>query len=364
MDFGQIITYVMLFFALIGAVDRCLGCKFGPGKTFEQGFETMGSLALAMIGLNTVAPLISAYVSPVLTPLCQAVGIDPSFIAGLLLANDCGGWPLALALGQDELVAKFMGSIVGSIMGCTVTFTIPFCFSATAQEKRGSIAKGLIIGLISVPVGCFAGGLFMGINLISLILNLLPLIILSLVFIAGLKFAEKITVKIVTVFGYIITAVITVSLAIAMVIKVMGIDVPLLTPFDESLLVIGSIAIVLCGAFTMLFFVNKLFGKSFGKIGKKLGVNETSVMGIITTAVNSIPTFGMMKDMDDRGVIINTAFAVAGSFMLGDHLAYVASTDASISLPLILGKLFGGALAIILALFMTKDKTESEKSES
>ncbi|MBP3323870.1 MAG: ethanolamine utilization protein EutH [Clostridia bacterium] len=361
MDFGQIITYIMLFFALIGALDRCIGCKFGPGKTFEQGFETMGPLALAMIGLNTVAPLISNYISPVLSPVCQALGIDPSFIAGLLLANDCGGWPLALALGQDELVAKFMGSIVGSIMGCTVTFTVPFCFSATAAEKRTSVAKGLIIGLITVPVGCFAGGLFMGINPLTLIINLLPLIILSLAFIAGLKFAEKVTVKIVTVFGYIITAVITVSLAIAMVIKVMGLNAPLFTPFDESLMVIGNIAIVLCGAFTMLFFVNKLFRKSFGKIGKKLGISETSVMGIVTTAVNSIPSFGMMKDMEEKGVVINTAFAVCGSFMLGDHLAYVASTDASISLPLILGKLIGGVFALIIAFIVTKDK--KEKSE-
>ena len=120
MDFGQIITCIMLVFALIGAADRCLGCRFGPGKSFEEGFSTMGPLVLAMVGINTVVPLISKYLSPVLAPMCASVGLDPSFVAGILLANDCGGWPLALALGQDELIAKFMGSIFGSVMGCTL----------------------------------------------------------------------------------------------------------------------------------------------------------------------------------------------------------------------------------------------------
>ena len=90
MEFGQIFTYVMLAFALVGALDRCFGCKFGPGKAFEDGFATMGPLVLAMIGINTVAPLLSKYLAPVLTPVCQSVGIDPSVVAGMLLANDSG----------------------------------------------------------------------------------------------------------------------------------------------------------------------------------------------------------------------------------------------------------------------------------
>ena len=44
MSIGDIITYIMLFFALIGAADRAIGCKFGPGKSFEKGFEATGAL--------------------------------------------------------------------------------------------------------------------------------------------------------------------------------------------------------------------------------------------------------------------------------------------------------------------------------
>ena len=51
MSVGSVITIVMLVFALIGAADRAFGCRFGPGKSFEKGFEASGALILAMIAL-------------------------------------------------------------------------------------------------------------------------------------------------------------------------------------------------------------------------------------------------------------------------------------------------------------------------
>ena len=101
MEVGRIITYFMLFFSLIGAADRVLGCRFGPGRNFEKGFEASGALILAMIGPIALAPLIGSSLAPILSPTLGKLGIDPSVIAGLFLANDSGGWPLALALADD-----------------------------------------------------------------------------------------------------------------------------------------------------------------------------------------------------------------------------------------------------------------------
>ena len=356
MSIGDIITYIMLFFALIGAADRAIGCKFGPGKSFEKGFEATGALILAMIGPIAIAPLISKYLAPVLTPVCEAVGIDPSIIAGLFLANDSGGWTLAMALTQDELVGKFAGSIVGSMMGCAIMFAFPMSFALTSKENRPLVAKGLTIGLITIPFGCFVGGLCFGINIVKLLLNLLPLIIFSGIFIVGLTFFEKITIKIVTVLGYVITAILTVALAAAMVIKVMNWEVEDFGTFDEGMLVIGGIAIFLCGAFTLLFFLQKFFGKSFDKLGKKMGMDEQSIVGLLTTSVNAIPMFGMTNNMNERGVVVNIAYLVPASFMIGDHLAFQAAVDTSAVVPLIVGKLAGGVLAIVLAMMMTKPK--------
>ncbi|MBR5681095.1 MAG: ethanolamine utilization protein EutH, partial [Clostridia bacterium] len=122
MAVGDIITYIMLFFALIGAADRAIGCRLGPGKSFEKGIEAAGALILAMIGPIALAPLIASSLAPVLTPVFGKLGIDPSVIAGLFLANDSGGWPLALALANDAAVGRLTGSVMGSTMGCALLF--------------------------------------------------------------------------------------------------------------------------------------------------------------------------------------------------------------------------------------------------
>ena len=356
MTIGDIITYIMLAFALIGAADRAIGCKFGPGKSFEKGFEATGALILAMIGPITIAPLIAKYFAPVLSPMCETLGIDPSIVAGLFLANDSGGWPLALALAEDPMIGKFNGSVVGSTMGCAIMFAFPMGFALCPKEKRALVAKGLTIGIITIPIACFVSGLFFGIGIFKLLVNLLPLIVFAGIFIIGLVFFEKITIKIVTWFGYILTAILTIALAAAMVIKVMGFEVENVGSFDEGMLVIGGIAIFLCGAFTILFFLEKYCAKFFARIGKKMGMDEDSILGLLTTSVNAIPMFGMTNKMNDRGVVVNMAYLVPASFIIGDHLAFQAAVDSSTTLPFIVGKLAGGIVAVVIAMFMTREK--------
>ncbi|MBQ3860794.1 MAG: ethanolamine utilization protein EutH [Clostridia bacterium] len=356
MSVGSVITIVMLVFALIGAADRAFGCRFGPGKSFEKGFEASGALILAMIGPFALAPLIAKIAAPVLSPVCEALGIDPSVIAGLLLANDSGGWPLALALAKDPEIGRFTGSVMASTMGCAVMFAFPAGFALTPKEKRPAVAKGLAAGLVTVPLACFVSGLLFGIGIGPLLRNLLPLILFSALFAAGLLFCERITVKIVTVFGYALTAILTFALAAAMTVKVLRLDVPDLGAFDDGMLIIGEIVIFLAGAFTLLFFLEKACGKLFRRIGEKTGTDAASVLGIVTTSVNAIPVLAMTKDMNERGVVVNMAYLVPASFVIGDHLAFQLTADPSTALPFIVGKLAGGAGAIALAMFLTREK--------
>ncbi|MBO7403917.1 MAG: ethanolamine utilization protein EutH [Clostridia bacterium] len=356
MDAGTWISVIMLFFALIGAADRAIGCRFGPGKAFERGFEASGTLILAMIGPIALAPLIAKLLSPVLTPICGKLGLDPSLLAGLLLADDSGGWPLALALAKDPAVGRLNGSVVGSTMGCAVMFAFPVGFALTPKERKPLLAKGLAIGLSAVPVACFVGGLCLGVGLRTLLWNLTPLFLFSALFVLGLLFAERVTVKIVTVFGYLLTAILTAALAAAMVIKVMNWEVEDFGTFDEGMLVIGTIAIFLAGAFTILFFLEKLCGSFFERLGVRTGMDGASILGMVTTSVNAIPMFGMMKNMNDRGLVVNAAFLVPASFMIGDHLAFQLSVDPSTAVPLIAGKLAGGIAAIALAMLLTREK--------
>ena len=38
--------YIMVFFMAVGALDKCIGNKFGYGEKFEEGIMAMGALAL------------------------------------------------------------------------------------------------------------------------------------------------------------------------------------------------------------------------------------------------------------------------------------------------------------------------------
>ena len=78
-------------------------------------------------------------------------------------------------------------------------------------------------------------------------------------------------------------------------------------------------------------------------------MNDSSVLGFITTHANSIPMFSMMKDMDKKGRIMNMTFAVSAGFALGDHLAFTLSFDGKYAIPLMIGKLVGGVFATVLA---------------
>lgn len=74
-------------FALVGALDRITGNHLKLGDEFEKGIMSTGPLALAMVGMITVAPAISRVLVPVLSGFAQLLHIDLSFIAGFI-AND------------------------------------------------------------------------------------------------------------------------------------------------------------------------------------------------------------------------------------------------------------------------------------
>jgi ethanolamine transporter len=90
------------------------------------------------------------------------------------------------------------------------------------------------------------------------------------------------------------------------------------------------------------------------KLGKLLGVNDAAAAGLIASLANSIATFRLVKDMDNRGKVVNIAFAVSAAFVFGDHLGFTAGFAPEMLTAVIVGKLTGGVCAIALALLLTR----------
>ena len=353
----DIIIWILGLFAVLGGLDRIFGNRFGLGKPFEEGILAMGSLALAMIGIISLAPVLAGLLKPIVVPAYEFLGADPAMFAGTILASDMGGGPLAVEMTTDPQAAGLGGVITGSMLGATIVFTIPVALGILAPEDRPNLAKGVLCGMVTIPLGVLVGGLIAGYPVGMVLRNLVPIVLIAVLIALGLWRAESALIKGFTVFGKAITALITAGLACSILQELTGFTiVPGLAPISEGFATVGSIAIVLAGAFPLVHAITKLLGKPLLRAGQLLGINDTAAAGLVASLANSIATFGMVKDMDERGKIVNIAFAVSAAFVFGDHLGFAAGFAPELLPAMIVGKLVGGISAVAVALLLTRKK--------
>ncbi|MBR5231623.1 MAG: ethanolamine utilization protein EutH [Clostridia bacterium] len=344
------IKYTMLFFAILGAVDRIIGNRFGLGKEFEKGFMMLGNMALSMIGMIVLSPWLAEILKPVFAFFSDTLQIDPSIIPASLFANDMGGAPLAKAVALNTDIGLFNALIVSSMMGCTVSFTIPYGLGLVSPSQHREMLLGLLCGIVTIPLGCFFAGLLLYIPLSALLINLLPLIAFSLLISIGLMLKPEVCVKIFNIFGLFIKGLITVGLILGVIRYLTGFElIKGLETLEEGASVCLNAAAVICGAFPLMYIVSGLLKKPVKKFAALLHVNEISVVGLISSSATSMTTFGFMDQMDKKGVLLNCAFAVSGAFTFAGHLAFTMAFNASYLPAMILGKLSAGILAVFLA---------------
>ena len=355
MSAHEMLITVMAVFAVLGGVDRIFGNRFGLGEKFEEGILAMGSMGLAMIGIIALAPVLAGLLRPVVVPVYEFLGADPAMFAGTLLACDMGGGPLAKELSTDAQAALLGGVITGSMMGATLVFTIPVAMGIVEGEDRPALAKGILAGIVTIPLGILAGGLVAGFPLLMVARNLIPIILIAALIAFGLWKAEKAMVRGFEIFGKGVVAVITVGLAAIIVEALTGfVVIEGLAPIEEGFATVGSIAIVLAGAFPLMYTLTRLLRKPLLKLGKTLGVNDVAAAGLVATLANSIATFSVLRDMDRRGKGGSTAVAGSAAFVFGDHLGFTAGFAPEMLPAVIVGKLAGGVAAVAVALLLTR----------
>lgn len=355
MSAHEILIGAMAVFAVLGAVDRILGNRWGLGKEFEEGILAMGSLALAMVGIVSLAPILATLLKPVVVPVYAFLGADPAMFAGTILASDMGGGALAMELTENREAALLGGVITGSMLGATIVFTIPVAMGILREEDMPAMAKGILCGIVTIPVGVLVGGITAGFSIGMVLRNLIPIVLIAVLIVLGLWRAEKAMVKGFQLFGKFVVTVVTIGLAAAVVEALTGfVIIPGMAPISEGFSTVGTIAIVLAGAFPLVFVLTKLLRKPLMAAGRLLGINDAAAAGLIASLANSIATFGMVKDMNPRGKVVNIAFAVSAAFVFGDHLGFTAGFAPEMLTAMIVGKLAGGISAVAVAIWLTK----------
>lgn len=357
MTFPQILTGCMMVFLLIGAIDHLLGDRFGLGTQFLRGFEAFGSLAVTMTGVLVLLPYVETYLGPLLTPLCDALHMDPAMISGMLLACDMGGYPLAKSLSTSPEAIGLGGMLLGSMMGANIVFNIPVALGMVQAEDRPAMSLGILCGFITIPIGCFFGGLVAGYDLFLTLRLLLPVIVVSAVIALLLWLIPGGIAKVFLLFGRCIQIVATLACVLSITQSVTGFTLlSSLGNIWDAMDMVVNIVLILPGTYVMVTLLSRLLAKPVEKLGLLLHINNTSTTGLVTTIANCIPTMGMTGDMDHRGKVLNFAFLVSGGYLLGDHMAFCNAIEPTLVLPMIVGKATAAVTALLLAMWVTRNK--------
>lgn len=273
-----------------------------------------------------------------------------------------GGMALAQSSCENTLLGNYNAFVVSSMMGCLISFTLPFSLGLVKKEQHNELFLGILCGIVTVPIGCFVAGLICGIPLLDLLMNLLPLFIIGILIGLALIFFKKGCIRCFAIFGQFMRIVSIIGLMYAIFTFLTKIElVPEFDSFENAAFICANACVTLSGALPFMFLATKLLYKPLNALSSKIGINGVSSIAFLGTLVTNASTFGVMEKMDKKGVVLNSAFAVSASFVFGSHLAFTMAFDDSYTLPMILAKIIAGILAVIFALLIYREKS-SQKS--
>lgn len=381
-----------MFCAVLG----CIASIFKPdselGDQFMEGINAIGSIFLPVAGIMASLPILTVVITNVIAPLFSVVGADPSIAATTFLAVDMGGYHLAESLAQTK-ESWIMATTIGYMAGATIVFSIPVALKIIDEKFHRQMSLGVMIGFITVPIGVLITNLIimftnplvremvstdaastyvLSMTLPMILRNLLPLIIICLLLAVGLwKIPEKM-IKGFSVFGKGVDAFTKIVFTLVIVEYFTGLFSTVFGtwPFDpiiadaldqdRALEVAGYIGIMLCGAFPMVYLIQKYLSKPIAKLSEKAGLSATTATGILAASANVIALFSMIDDkMEDYEIIAMIAFSVCGAFVIGDHLAFTANYQPQLIVPLLIGKLSAGIIAVIISYKVFKPKVKA-----
>ena len=125
----------------------------------------------------------------------------------------------------------------------------------------------------------------------------------------------------------------------------------------------GYIGIMLAGAFPMVYLLRKYLGKPLESLGGKIGLSAVGSAGMLATIANILAMFRLVRFMPPKDKVINIAFGVCAAFLLGDHLSFTANFQPTIILPVLIGKISAGFIAVGLAYWLSVPKALQLEAE-
>lgn len=351
----KIVVYIVGIFFVLGIFDYIIGGKLNLSRGIESGIKSMGSLALSMIGILSITPILSDALIKYVIPLFNDSIITPSILSSSIIAVDMGGYKIAEAIASNKIEVYFSGILISSMLGCTISFTLPLALGIINKKNIDILCKGILCGIVTLPIGLFLGGVLLKMPLVVITKNIFPIILISFLIIIGLNKMPDKMIKYYKGLAKIIFIIGIIGLGLQGIKSITGIEVVKnLLPLEESITIVGKIAIFLSGANVMIEVIKRLFKNTIKKLGDIMAINSHSVTALIGSLASAVIVFTDFDKLDNRGKVICSAFSVGGAYVFGGQLAYVVTETKEIAFIYIVVKLISGLLAILLALKVTK----------
>lgn len=390
---SKVVVWIMMVGVVVGGIASIVKPKSELANQFLEGINSIGAIFLPVAGIMASLPLLSRGIELVISPLFKLLGADAAIATNTFIAVDMGGYQLAQAVALTK-ESWIMSTTIGYMAGATIVFSLPIALKMIPEKYHSQLSLGVMSGFISIPIGVFFSNLIILItnpmiretistsgplayqlqmSFSSLLVNIIPLVIICLALAAGLYFKPKSMISGFKKFGIVIDSFIKIVFIMAVVEYFLGIFSTTFGnwPFDpiiadeldinRALEVAGYIGLMLCGAFPIVYLLQKYLNKPLEKLGSKLGLSSKIMSGILAASANVIALFAMIENMDDEEIVITIAFSVCGAFIIGDHLAFTANFQPQLIVPVFVGKLIGGVVAILIAKYLYRKSFKTSK---
>lgn len=387
---GTVVVYIMMACMVAGAIASMVKPESELGKQFIEGIYSIGPIFLSVAGIYASIPYISWFVETVFGPVFGLVGADPALASTTIVATDMGGYQAADAIAATR-ESWIMATYTGFMAGATIVYSLPIGLRMVDAADHKYLALGMMCGFVSIPFGVLVASTVtmfanpyirdfissdaeatyqLAITVGPMLANLIPITIICALIALGLKLIPNGMIKGFTVFGRFVDYAARTVLMLSIVEYFTGIFTTLfggwgfepLVAYDaehlsQSIEVVGSIGMMLAGAFPMVWLIKTYLAHPLGRIGAHLGLSDLAVSGILATSANALALFPMIRDMEPLDKVKVLAYCVCGSFIIGDHLSFCATYQPNVIAPLLLGKFVAAALAVIFVRWLAQKKT-------
>ena len=396
---GKIILYIIMACCVAGGVASIVKEESGLAEAFQNGISTMASMFIPICGLMAAVPFLKIGISAIFGNLFRSFGADASVVGAMIMPPDCGSYALALAMG-DTYEILIVVIAVGFMCASTIAFNVPIGLSVLEKEDHEYLALGTMSGFLSVPFGVFITCLIAMIShpairtiysatadtdyvaqltLRMIVVNLIPIIIICVLLAIGLKVAPKKMLTGFKWFGKILTGIMTAVVVISILEYYTGIFSSIFGGFGFDPLIadekeifravelLGTIAMMLAGAFPMVYLIQKFFRKPLEKLGNLIGLQAEGSTGLIACLANGLALLPLIKDMRPRDKVVTLAFLVCGGYCLGDFIAFDTNFQPNLVVAVLVGQLCGGVIGILFAKKLAvpqADKIEAARLEA